>query len=469
MGFLVESGRLRFAHALVRDALYEEISHVRRTRWHAAVAETIERTRPDDVEALAHHFLQAESQPSKAAHYAAAAAVCAERRFAPHEAARLWQAALDVHDGDPRTKLELVMGLVRALAVTGELQTARQHRASALATAENLGDPALTAHVIGAFDVPGIWTANDDPTLAEHIVAVAERTLAALPPDMLVERSRLLSTIAMELRGTRSSRGRDAATEAESIARKLDDPSLLAFALNARFMHTFERAGLAPKRAAIGQELVNLAAAHDLGTFEVLGHLILIQAYSALAEFDKADSHAAAASLLGDRHEIPLVSVFTDWYSALRLAVRGRRADAEAKYRKAAARLGGSGMSGMKPGILSLALLSLQPNLTVDLNADWGPYLPWVRPLALLADRDAALAALREVPESPRDLLYEARICLISVAASRLGEQIVLRWARRELEPAAEELAGAGSGLLSFGPVTRFLSLSADSESADGP
>jgi DNA-binding SARP family transcriptional activator len=464
MGFLIESGRLRFAHALVRDALYEEISKVRRTRLHAAVAETIERLRPDDVEALAHHFLLAESLPDKAAHYAAAAAVRAERRFAPHEAARLWRAALDVHDGDPRTRLDLVMGLVRALAVTGELQAARQHRAGALAAAEALDDPELTAHVIGAFDVPGIWTANDDPALAEQIVAVAERTLAALPTGMLVERGRLLSTIAMELRGTRSPRGRDAAAEAESIARRLGDPSLLAFALNGRFMHTFERAGLAPERAAIGRELVDLAAAHNLGTFEVLGHLILIQAYCALAEFGKADAHAAAASQLADRHEIALVSVFTDWYSALRLAVRGRRADAEAKYRKAAARLGGTGMSGMEPGLLSLALLTLQPDLTVDLNADWGPYLPWVRPLGLLADRDAALAALREVPESPRDLLYEARVCLVSVAAARLGEQSVLRRARRELSPAAGQLAGAGSGLLSFGPVTRFLSPLAISE-----
>jgi DNA-binding SARP family transcriptional activator len=464
MGFLVESGRLRFAHALVRDALYEEISQVRRTRWHAEVGEIIERLRPDDVEALAHHFLLAESD--KAAHYAAAAAVRAERRFAPHEAARLWQAALDVHDGDQRSRLELVMGLVRALAVTGELQAARQHRAGALAAAEELGDPALTAHVIGAFDVPGIWTANDDPALASQIVAVAERTLTALPPDMLVERARLLSTIAMELRGTRSPRGRDAAAEAESIARRLGDPSLLAFALNGRFMHTFERAGLAPERAAIGRELVELAAANDLVSFEVLGHLILIQAHSALAEFGEADSHATAAARLGDRHEIPLVSVFTEWYSALRLAVRGLRAEAEAKYRRAAARLGGTGMSGMEPGILSLALLSLQPDLTVELTGDWGPYLPWVRPLGL-SDERAALAALREVPESPRDLLYEVRLCLVLTAAVRLGEQSVAQWARRELSPAAGELAGAGSGLLSFGPVTRFLS--AGSDSAPGP
>ncbi|MBP2325881.1 DNA-binding SARP family transcriptional activator [Kibdelosporangium banguiense] len=453
MGFLVETGGLRFAHALVRDALYEEISVVRRGRWHAAVAEILERLRPDDVEALAHHFLLAEGHQDKTVRYAAAAAERAERRFAPHEAARLWQAALDVHDGDARTRLDLIMGLGRALAVTGELETARQHRAAALA--EDLGDPVLTAQVIGAFDVPGIWTTNDDPALAEQIVAITERTLTALPPDMLALRSRLLSTIAMELRGTRSPRGRDAATEAEAIARRLADPGLLAFALNGRFMHTFERAGLAPQRAAIGRELVSLAANHELVAFEVLGHLILMQAHSALAEFSTADSHAAAADRLGDQHEIPLVGVFTDWYSAL----RGPRSEAEAKYRAAAARLSGTGMRGMEPGLLPLALLSLQPELKVDLTEDWGPYLPWVQPLGLLSagDHAGAVAALHDVPDSPRDLLYEARVCLLAAAASQLGQESVKRWAHRELLPAAGELAGAGSGLLSFGPVSRFL------------
>ncbi|MET0234189.1 MAG: BTAD domain-containing putative transcriptional regulator [Kibdelosporangium sp.] len=455
MGFLAGSGQPRFAHALVRDALYEEVSQVRRARWHATVAETIEKLRPGDVDALAYHFMQAGTQPAKVARYAAAAAERAERRCAPHKAARLWQAALDAYDGDPRARLDLVMGLVRALAVTGELEAARRHRADALAAAE--GDPLLTAKVISAFDVPGIWTANDDPALAGQIVAVTERTLAALPADMLVERGRLLSTIAMELRGTRSGRGRDAAVEAESIARRLGDPSLLAFALNARFMHTFDRAGLAPQRAAIGRELVEVAARNDLVSFEVLGHLILLQAHSALAEFGEADEHAAAAGRLGERHEIPLVSVFTEWYSALRLAAGGHRPEAE--YRAAAARLGGTGMRGMQPGILSLALLSLREDFAVDLTADWGPYLPWVRPLGLLSagDRPGALAALRAVPESPRDLLYEARVCLVSVAAVRLGEKPVMRWAVGELEPAAGELAGAGSGLLTFGPVSRFL------------
>jgi DNA-binding SARP family transcriptional activator/multisubunit Na+/H+ antiporter MnhG subunit len=454
-GFLVESGadRARFAHALVRDTLYEDVSEARRARWHATVGETLERLRPDDVDLLAHHFLLAGSRSTaaRAAHYAGAAAERAERRFAPHEAHRLWQAAITAHDRsgviDTRARLELVMGLVRALAVTGDLAAARRHRVDAISAAEGVGDPELTARVIGAFDVPGIWTTNDDPAMAEHVVAVTERTLAALPDDQAAVRCRLLSTLAMELRGTGSPRGREAASEAESIARRLGDPALLAFALNGRFMHTFDRAGLAPQRAAIGRELVELAAEHDLVTFEVLGHLILVQAHSALAEFDRADEHAAAADRLAERHELPLVGVFTEWYAALRLAVAGRADEAEAAYRSAAARLDGTGMWGLEQGILPFALLCLriqsgQPS-EVDLTADWGPYLEWVRPAV--------------APESPRDLLFEARTCLTAMTAIRLGDRPTMERAHADLLPAAGELAGAGSGLLTLGPVSAYL------------
>ena len=455
-GFLIEDGSPRFAHVLVRDTLYEEVSQARRARWHATVGDTLERLRPDDVDALAHHFLLADNRSTQAARYAAAAAERAERRFGPHEAARLWQAALEHSDADDvRTRLELLTGRARALAVTGKLADARTYRADAITLADGLGDPELTARVIGAFDVPGIWTTNDDPELAARIVAVTERVLPERPE---AERARLLSTLAVELRGTRSPRGREAAAEAESIARRLGDPALLAFALNGRFMHTFDRAGLAPERAAIGRELLALAAENHLTAFEVLGHLILIQAYSATAEFLLADRHAAAVDQLAARHEIPLVGVFTGWYAALRLAAAGRTAEAAAGYRAAAVDLGGSGMRGMQRGILPLALLSLRPS-EVDLSADWGPYLPWVRPLGLLAagDLSGALDALHAIPESPRDLLLEARACLVAEAALALDDRPTIERIHAELAPAAGELAGAGSGLLTFGPVDRYL------------
>lgn len=464
-GFLVEQGprRFRFAHALVRDTLYQDLSRSRRARWHAAVAETLERRRPLDVEALAHHFLHAEAS-AKIVRYAQAAAEQAERRFAPHHAAGLWRAALDHVGDDPRERLTLVMGLVRALAVTGALTQARRHRAEALGLAETVADPVLTAQVIAAFDVPAVWTSSDDPELARRIVEV---TLTALPPESTAVRSRLLSTIALELRNTGGPRAHAAAIEAEAIARGLDDPATLAFALNARFMQSFEHAGRARERIGIGTELVDLAGRHALVTFEVLGHLILVQANAALADFAAADRHAAAADRLGEDYEIPLVSVLTGWYGAMRATVAGE--PAEAAYRGAAARLAGTGMTGMSDGLLGLALLCdrLQRGLPAR-AADFGAYEPWCRPLVLLAEGKA----VGEVPPAPRDLLFEARTCLHAIAAIQLDDRPTMASLYRELEPAAGELAGAGSGLLTLRPVAHYLgdlaaALGRDAEAAD--
>lgn len=272
-----------------------------------------------------------------------------------------------------------------------------------------------------------------------------------------------MSTVALELRGTRTDRGRRAADEATAIARRTADPALLAFALNARFMHTFERPGMADARARVGTELVDLAARHKLVTFEVLGHLIGLQAHCALGDLATADAHAKAADRLADRYGLPSVSVFTRWYAALRLAVDGRPAEAEAGYRAANAQLVGGGMPGMADGLLPLALLSLSLQTSTPLVGwegwNWGPYEPWTRPLLLLAAgrRGEAAGALSTVPESPHDLLWEARLCLIGRAALALDDHPTMRYVHSQLLPAANELAGAGSGVLTLGPVARHL------------
>ncbi|MEU6308109.1 BTAD domain-containing putative transcriptional regulator [Streptomyces chartreusis] len=398
-------------------------------------------------------------------------------------AGRVWEQVAAAYDRtvapDARARLESTTGLLRNLAVTGGsgLLAAREHRVAAVAAAEELGDPELTARVIGAYDVPAIWTRLDDPEQAAQVVAAAERTLTALsstahghgatPAAHEADKARLLATIALESRGTRLARGPQAARRAEEIARRLDDPALLAFALNAGFMQAFDRTGLAPRRDGIGAELVALSARHGLSTFETLGHLIRLQARSALGDFTTADHHAVAADALAVRHERPLVGVFTRWYAALGLDTTGRApaTEVEAAYRDAAALLGGAGMPGLAHGLLPLALLCLRLRRTLPLDfddhTDWGPYAPWARPLLLLdrGRRNEAAEALHATPEPPRDLLQEALWCLTAEAAVALDDRRTMARAHAALTPAANELAGAGSGLLTLGPVAGYLEL----------
>jgi DNA-binding SARP family transcriptional activator len=386
-------------------------------------------------------------------------------------AGRVWARASATYHRTVATtaqaRLRSTVDLLRSLAVTGGsgLAAARGLRVATIEAAEELGDPDLTARVIGGYDVPAIWTRADDGPQAAAIVAAAERTLPALPPDAPdATRARLLATIAVESRGVPGPRGRAAAEQAELIARRLDDPALLVFALNGAFMQSFHRAGLAQRRGAIGAELVALSALHGLTTYEVLGHLIQLQARAAMGDLDAADGHAAAADRLAERYESPLVAVFTRWYRALRLALTDRpAAEVAAAYRSAATALDGAGMPGLSRGLLPLALLSLRlrehrPAPTED-GIDWGPYEPWVRPHLLLArgDRPGAALALRGVPQPPPDHMLEALWSLTAHAALALDDAAALRRAHAALAPAAAEHAGAGTGLLTFGPVAEFL------------
>ncbi|NUR47794.1 MAG: AfsR/SARP family transcriptional regulator [Hamadaea sp.] len=383
-------------------------------------------------------------------------------------AGQVWSAATTAFDralaADARLRLESTVGILRGLAVTGGtgLQASREHRLAAVAAAEQLGDPDLTARVIGAYDVPAVWSRVDDPDQAARIVAAARRTLLALPEGTPVgPRARLLATIALESRGVREPQPAEAAKESVALARDLQDPGVLVFALNGLFMQSFGRCGLAPVRDGIGAELIEVSARHGLPTYEVLGHLVRLQARSALGDLTGAARYAEAADELANRHDLPLVRVFTTWFRALRQAVDGDPDEAEYAYRAAAGTLTDAGMPGLSAGLLPLALLGLRlttgrPIGDLDDLGGWGPYEPWARPLLLLDEGapDAARVALRDLPDPPADHVQEALWCLAGRAAIAVGDEDLARRAYAALLPAAEEVAGAGSGMVTFGPVT---------------
>ncbi|NYI08290.1 BTAD domain-containing putative transcriptional regulator [Allostreptomyces psammosilenae] len=423
----------------------------------------------------------------------------------PDGAGGVWSRAAAAYDSAvpvrSPARLEATVGLLRELAVTGAggLGAARAHRAAAVAAAEATGDVELTARVIGVYDVPAVWTRVDDVDEARTIVHAAARTLARLPDDAPpAVRARLLAAVAVESRGDATAEGpvppavrapgaepwreraARAAEEAERIARRLSDASLLAFALNGAFMQAFGRCGLAPRREAIGAELVALAREHGLVGYEVLGRLVRLQALCALGDFPAADPEAEAVAHLAERRGRPLAGVFVTWYEALRATVAsddgggvgggtgggaGGGAGGTDGYARAVAVLEGCGMPGLVaglPALVRLAPVVREGRLPApgELGAlDWGPYAPWARPFLLAGEErwQEARAALRAVPRPPHDLLQEAMWCLLGRAAVAVGDRRMVERAVAALRPAAGELAGAGSGLLTFGPVAGHL------------
>jgi DNA-binding SARP family transcriptional activator len=382
----------------------------------------------------------------------------------------------------PRTTVDLARTL--ALAGGDALVHSRRDRLAAIQAAERTGDRRLTARIIGAYDVPAVWSRADDPEQSRAVVAAAERTLTALGPDGPADlRARLLATIAVESRSAglaaaELSRAGQAAHQAEALARELADPALLAFALNGVFLQSFTRPGLAATRDGIGAEILDLATRHDLPNFAVLGRLVRLQSASARGDLDAAAAHATAAEELAARAESPLVAVLTAWFRARVTAARSTEpggptpAAAAAQYRAAEDALRTAGMPGLHRGLFPLALLGLRllhdRAAPTDPHLDWGPYLPWARPHVLLAQgREAeARAALTAAPEPPHDHLQEAMWCLTAHAAARLGERGVAARAATVLRDARAEDAGAASGMLTLGPVARYLAQAEEDHSA---
>ncbi|GAA4974253.1 AfsR/SARP family transcriptional regulator [Yinghuangia aomiensis] len=373
----------------------------------------------------------------------------------------------------PRTTVDLA----RTLAPAGgdALVRSRRDRLAAIRAAQRTGDLFLTARIIGAYDVPALWSRADDPEQSRAVVAAAERTLAGLGPDGPADlRARLLATVAVESRTadlaeSELARAQQAARQAEELAREVADPALLAFALNGVFLQSFTRPGLAAVRDRTGVEILDLAGRHELPTFAVLGRLIRLQSASAMGDLDAAAVHADAVDRLAAAAEAPLVPVLTGWFRARAAAARSTEpggptaAIAAARYRAAEEALQAAGMPGLHRGLFPLALLGLRllhdrPAPT-DPYLDWGPYRPWATPLLLLAqDRgEEARAALAAVPAPPRDHMQDALWCLTARAAVRLGEPGIAAGAVAALRDARAEHAGAGSGMLTLGPVARYL------------
>ncbi len=472
-GLLTEPapGRIRFAHDLVRDTLYQGLSQLRRARLHGRAAAAIERHHPAEVAALAHHYAAAGTDPGAAARYSRLAAEQAEQRFAYRAAVQLWEQAIgcldQAGDAPARDRLELVLGLVRALALAGQLPQARSYRQDAVRAALPLGDPVLLARVITAFDVPRVWFSREDGRADQELVAIVEQTLARLPPGQEKLRCRLLTTLAFELEGADTERGYQASAEAVQLARRLGDPVLRTIAINGRATQTFRHDGLA-ERQALGAEL--LALPGKPVTAEALAHLILMAASSGAADFAAADRHASQAAQLADRYDVPTAGAAISMYRALRASVDGDLTTAMERYQEAAATMTRLGLARAGAGVSLVgrfAVLVTQDRvgeMTADLERVYnvpgaGAVVGEMYALALAAAGRTAEARAVAGPPQPidRDVVWLFLTGVRGLAAVALDDRTRADSAYQDLLPYADRPAGADNVVLTLGPAAQIL------------
>lgn len=196
-------GRLRFAHQLIRDTLYDDLAASRRLALHRRVGEALETLYAQNPEPhlaeLAHHFFEAApgGEVDKAIDYARRAGDRAARLLAFEEAARLYEMALQALEleqpRDEEARCELLLRLGDARARAGDMPAAKQTFLQAADVARRLSLPEQLGWAALGYGGRFVWEAGrGDPCL----LPLLQEALAALGEEGNALRAKLLARLA---------------------------------------------------------------------------------------------------------------------------------------------------------------------------------------------------------------------------------------------------------------------------------
>ncbi|MGW3322057.1 BTAD domain-containing putative transcriptional regulator [Streptomyces virginiae] len=368
-GLLVEPepGRVRFAHALVRDTLLADLSRLRSSRMHGRIAVCLERLAPDDVSALAHHHVRAASSATaaKAVAYCLRAARLAESRFAHDVAAALLAEAVECFERVPAEsggdrdaeRVELLGRLLRAQVRAGAVMAARTTRRTAIDRAVGAGRDDLLIAAFTAWTEPTPWQTRPYGVVDGPVVELLERLLAR-PGHAPAVRCLLLGAYAAELSDAKVASVRAGAREALALAEGTGDPVLRAGAL-AALVKELDADLEWPERAALGGELERIGAAHELPAHQWYG--MFIRSTASAAEGDVAGARRLVGrwTQFARTYRMPGPAAVGETVEATWAHVEGRFEEAERLYRHAAARMARQG-SPHAEGILAVAVATLR-------------------------------------------------------------------------------------------------------------
>src|SRR5262249_12288230 len=256
------AGRLRFAHVLIRDTLYDSMAGTRLVRLHRQALAALEELYGDEpgphlTELLQHAI--AGQDVERGLLYAQRAGDRAVALLAYEEAARVYGLGLEVAADSTRPKpedeTELLLGLGHAQARAGDAAASRATflRASEIARATGLAD-ALARAALG-YGGRFVWARAGDDELVVPLLREALQLADRGDPRL---EARLLARLAAALGEEPDSRERERLSrDAVALARKAGDASVLGYALVARLSAIWSPA-FVHERLAIATELIQL-------------------------------------------------------------------------------------------------------------------------------------------------------------------------------------------------------------------
>ncbi|MDA0172864.1 protein kinase [Solirubrobacter taibaiensis] len=447
-----EIDRFTYAHALVRETLYEGQSASRRVRLHQRIGEALEAAGEANPAELAYHF--AEGRSPKATEYALIAGDAAFAAFAYEEAAEhyrrtddlLKRGAAELRAGDPQARATFKAAAERATDddtfAQAALGFAGRHTEAGVIDHEGL---TLLEQALQRFD-------------EDHLMAVQLRA-------RLVDR--------LQFAGE-PERREALSEEALAMAERLGDPRGRVAALESRrsaLLHIDH----VDERLRLSEEL--LALAKELGEpeLEALAHHWRVYDLLEAARVDEARAaHRRLATLATDLRQ-PLYSHFAVGWEVVWAQMAGRVEDAERLARESF-ELGRR--AGARDADTILAAQTLILRRREDALQDftdaiehhiarnpalvaWRSILPMAHLLG--GNTQAGVAAFRELATDdfaaiPHDMFWFTAIALLGETCALIGDTQQAPVLYRLLEPHRDRMVQVTQAA-NLGSTHRFLAL----------
>ncbi len=470
--------RFTFSHALVREALYEELGVTQRVRLHRRIAEAIEEMCGDDREPhlseLAHHFLQAQ-ELERAIDYSQAAAARAVSLMAYEEGAELYASALqalEIKAPTPaRRHCELMVALGNAQTRAADGRSAKETFRRAAPLARDLGHVDLFAEA-----VEGLSGWPEVGVVDLEAIGLLEEALDVLGEHDSAVRARLLARLAIAVYFVSAARRAKLAHEAVAMARRVGDPATLAFALNdAHFVLLGPEGGI--DRVALCTELMEVAERAGDHELAVEGRGMRLVDLLAAGEIQAVDREAPIYSQEAGSLRQPNYKRFALFRLAMREMLKGRFENVE---RLLANLSPNSSRHDLEPnalqayGVITFALRRDQGRLDEVEDAflqfvGQYPAVPaWRAGLAALymdigraedAQRELDQLAENDFDALPLDANWVVALALLAEVAAHLGDLPRAAWLYDRLLPFAGSNIIVGGGWVCHGSTERFLAL----------
>ncbi len=464
----------RFAHELVRRALYDRLSRARRAELHLRVAEALEQgtAAERDLADLAHHFGAAAplGGPERAVEYNLRAARAASAALAFEEATSGLRVALEIGLEDDAERVGALIDLGVACHRGGDATEALAAFDAAAEIARRLGSGELLARAAIGYE-EACWR----PALhSQTAIELLEEALAALDEDEDELRLALLAGLAraLGLQGEpeRAALVRDGAV---AIGRRHGN----SVGLSRVLARSYWARGSTP----LEQILARLTEARDLaaegGDAEIHADAMAWRATTFVALGDLASARSEVIELreMAERTGQPFMLHVAEHYGSALALCDGRLAAAEEmavrshEWGKLLTGRDASGVYGFQMFSLRREqgrLAELAPSVRILAGGAerHGPWLPGlVAVLAELGMEREARAGLARIADGGldrfRSSLWLATLSYLADAAAALGDERMAALVLPELEPFAGTTVMIGHLVCCYGSADRYLGM----------